>query len=253
MTVGELAQQVRDFLHVGASHDAADLVIINRLILQALNNARIWAERENDFALALVHGTVVASPAVGANLEQVLVGGEIVSIKSLLNVFYEPTAGSGELFPLRRRPRSSYVGSLRRTNLLEESAGPWGSYGHQLARTAPEVTSGPTAGICAEVLTFGNSLFIEPSANADVTLTVDGYRWMPVYQFDSDSDFFCRYCSDFLLWKAVIEVNHRLEIFAQRQEGTLPPPTTMRDEAWESALKWDGFLHEAGREYTLLT
>ena len=56
-----------------------------------------------------------------------------------------------------------------------------------------------------------------------------------------------------LLVGALIEANHRLEVYVQRQEGTLPPPEARRDEAWESVLKWDAFLHESGREYTLLT
>jgi hypothetical protein len=254
VTVGELSQQCKDLLHIGASHDAADLVIVNRIVLQALNNARVWAERENDFALSLVHGTVVAAPGTGASLDQVLVDGEVVKMKSIVASYYEPVAGSGEMFPIRRRPRATYVGSLRRTNLLAGSYGPYGGYGSRpLPRLATEVHDGLGGGGGTEILTFGNSLFIEPAGTTDITLWLDGYRWMRPYQYDTDTDFFTEHGSDFLLWKAIIEVNHRLEIFAQRQEGTLPPPTTMRDEAWESLLKWDAFLHESGREYTLLT
>jgi hypothetical protein len=253
VTVGELSQQCKDLLHIGASHDPADLVIVNRIVLQALNNARVWAERENDFALSLVHGTVVAAPGTGASLDAVLVDGEVVKMKSIVASYYEPTPGSGEMFPIRRRPRATYVGSLRRTNLLAGSYGPYGGYGSRplprLACEAPDYASAASV----EILTFGNSLWVEPAGTADITLWLDGYRWMRPYTADTDSDFFTEHASDFLMWKAIVEVNHRLEIFVQRQEGTLPPPEARRDEAWESVLKWDAFLHESGREYTLLT
>ena len=254
MTVGEIHQQVKDYLHIGPSHDATDLVIVNRCVWQALNNARLWAERENDFALALVHGTVVVSPGVGASLDAVLVDGEVVKMKSTVATYFEPTSGSGEMFPIRRRPRATYVGSLRRTNLLAGSYGPYGGYGSRpLPRLATEVHDGLGTGTGTEILTFGNSLWIEPAGTEDVTLWVDGYRWLRPYTLETDSDFFTEHCSDFLLWKALIEANHRLEVYVQRQEGTLPPPEARRDEAWESVLKWDAFLHESGREYTLLT
>lgn len=243
MTVGELTQQIKDYLNVGSGHEAGDLVIVNRLVLQALNNARLWAERENDFALALVHGTLVVSPTTGGSLAAVDVDGATVTIKSLVNVFLEEPSGSGNIYPLRRRPRKTYVGAAQRSNLLLEARLPddW------------PVTPPSVASVNMEVLTFGDSLFLEPSPSANTTLVIDGYRWMAPYTLDADTDFFTTYCSDFLLWRAVIEVNHRLEIFAIRQEGTLAPPTTMRDEAWESVLKWDSFLHEEGREHSLIT
>lgn len=243
MTVGELKQQVKDYLHIGSGHDASDLIIINRLVLQALNNARIWAERENDFALALVHGTLVVSPATGGELTAVDVSGDTVTIKSIVNVFLEEPSGSGNIYPLRRRPRKTYVGAAQRSNLLQDARLPddW------------PVAPPSVANVNMEVLHFGNTLFLEPSPSNNATLIIDGYRWMPAYTDDADTDFFTEHCSDFLLWKAVIEVNHRLEIYAPRQEGTLTPPTNMRDEAWEAVLKWDSFLHEEGREHALIT
>lgn len=244
MTIGELKQQVKDYLHIGSSHGAGDLTIVDRLVLQGLNHARLWAERENDFALALVHGSLTVSPATGGALTAVTVSGlGTVSIKSIVGVYLEEPSGSGNIYPLTRRPRKTYVGAAQRSNLLREARLPddW------------PVTPPSVANVNMEVLTFGGSLFLEPAPSANASLLIDGYRWMPTYDDDADTDFFTLYCSDFLLWKTVIEVNHRLEIFAPRQEGTLTPPTTMRDEAWESALKWDSFLHEEGREHSLIT
>jgi hypothetical protein len=243
MTIGELKQEVKDYLHVGASHDATDLVIVNRLVLSALNKARKWAERENDFALAMVHGSVTVSPTTGGSLASVAVSGVgNVAMKSLVNVFLESPTGSGNLYPLTRRPRRVYVGMVQKSNQLMEA---------RLPDDWPTEAPSTVATVNMEVHTFGGSIFLEPSPTVSVTLVLDGYRWMDDYTDDADTDFFTEHGHDFLLWHAVVSVNHKLEVFAQRQEGTLSPPTAARDEAWESLLKWDSFMHEEGREHTL--
>ena len=246
MTVKELKTQLRDYLHVTPSHDSEGLATLNRLFLQALNNARTWAERENDFAAAQVRGTLLIPAGKGGDLTAVsLEDDTTVSVKSIINVFLENPLGSGNLYPLRRRPRSTYVGSVQRSNMLAPVHYPPDWHYPDSPHTSVDA--------CSEVLTFGNRLYLQPNLTADASVVVDFYKWFAPYRNDSDSDFFTEHGSDFLLWKALCECNYRLEVYVPRQEGTLTPPTELRDQAWDSLLKYDAWLHEEGREHRLIT
>lgn len=240
MTIADLAQAIRDYHAIPNSH--ADITLINRLILGALNNARKKAERSHDFALAIVHATLSVSPSTGASLANAVVGVTTTPIKSIINAFMPQTGGG--LLPITVRPRKEYVALVRTAN--------------ERATWSSDSTVPPTAWTRTsnfnELHTLGQQVFLHPDPTTAVTIEIDGFRWLSAYTSITDieaTDLLLEHGHDFLMWSAILELNHRTEIFVPRQEGTLPPPRDMRDEAWESLILWDSFLHEEGRDHKL--
>jgi hypothetical protein len=77
---------------------------------------------------------------------------------------------------------------------------------------------------------------------ADVA--IDGSFWLPDYVEDTDTDFILEHGFDFMTWQTVIDVNHLLQKFIPRQEGTLAPPTKSRDEALGALILWDSTRYD---------
>lgn len=46
---------------------------------------------------------------------------------------------------------------------------------------------------------------------------------------------------EYLQWATIVEVNHLLQTFTPRTEGTLPPPTRSRDAAWDALMVADSY------------
>jgi hypothetical protein len=63
------------------------------------------------------------------------------------------------------------------------------------------------------------------------------------------TDIWLRQGSQYLLWAAVVEVNHLCKEFVFRQEGNLPPPEKMAEEALEVFRQWDAFRYEENRRH----
>jgi hypothetical protein len=55
--------------------------------------------------------------------------------------------------------------------------------------------------------------------------------------------------ASYLLWGGLIEVNHLVKEFVFRQEGNLPPPEKLRDDALEVFKQWDQFKFEQNRRH----
>jgi hypothetical protein len=55
--------------------------------------------------------------------------------------------------------------------------------------------------------------------------------------------------SQYLLWAGIVEVNHMAKEFVFRQEGNVPPPEKLRDDALETFRSWDSFKYEQDRRH----
>jgi hypothetical protein len=78
----------------------------------------------------------------------------------------------------------------------------------------------------------------------DLTLVLEGNRWMPAYRYDTDTDFLLRRGFDWMMWAVIVDVNHITQTFVPRSEGNLPPPVRMRDEAWFALIANDEYRFE---------
>lgn len=66
---------------------------------------------------------------------------------------------------------------------------------------------------------------------------------------DSTTDTWTTYGSEYLIWGAVVYLNHVFKKFVFRQEGNLMPPEKMRDNALEAFKEWDAEKFELNRRH----
>lgn len=66
---------------------------------------------------------------------------------------------------------------------------------------------------------------------------------------DTTSDIWTTYAAEYLIWGAVVYLNHTFKKFVFRQEGNLQPPEKMRDTALEAFKDWDSGLFEQNRRH----
>src|SRR4029077_13634360 len=63
------------------------------------------------------------------------------------------------------------------------------------------------------------------------------------------TDVWLKQGSQFLLWAAIVQVNHLCKEFVFRQEGNLPPPEKLAEAALETFRQWDSFKYEQDRRH----
>jgi hypothetical protein len=63
------------------------------------------------------------------------------------------------------------------------------------------------------------------------------------------SDIWLTKGNQYLLWGGIVEVNHLCKEFVFRQEGNLPPPEKLRDDALDNFRLWDTFKYEQDRRH----
>lgn len=92
------------------------------------------------------------------------------------------------------------------------------------------------------VVVQNNILQMYPRQDQPSTVVVDGHFWQPPYVSNDDTDWMLDNGFDFLMWSVVIEVNHLVRSFVDRQEATMGPPLRQQAEAWKDLVLWDSHL-----------
>ena len=84
------------------------------------------------------------------------------------------------------------------------------------------------------------------------TYTAAGsFTGSPVVTYTTaSSDVWTTYGAQYLQWAAIVELNHLFKHFVYRQEGNLPPPEKLRDEALEKFVMWDAYRFEQNRRHS---
>lgn len=59
-------------------------------------------------------------------------------------------------------------------------------------------------------------------------------------------DWFLTHGFEYMQWATIVEVNHLLQTFVQRQEGSLSPPEQLRERAFEAMRQLDVYASEGG-------
>ena len=200
---------------------------VNTLILQAANNARKWGERQHDFEAAgvTVEGTLVAGGSLALDGMKLYGTNTAVELKTVESVYIE-SEGSHTPIRFERKRRTAHK-VLERIDRVR--------YGD--AYEPVELVA----------LIIGDDLWLHPELDEDVTLVVDGNQWLDDYTADADTDFFLKHGFEYMQWACIVEVNHLLQTFVFRQEGSLYPPEKLRDRAWENFLSWDAYKIDGQR------
>jgi hypothetical protein len=66
---------------------------------------------------------------------------------------------------------------------------------------------------------------------------------------NSVTDIWLRQGAQYLLWAAIVQINHLCKEFVFRQEGNLPPPEKLAEAALENFRQWDSFRYEENRRH----
>ena len=233
-TIGELKTAVKR--HLTSNMDLADLfqgeadagdvtTQLDGAILTAANNARVWAERRHDFSANWLTAKASLTPGSFVSLDTSFVdnadGVTSVKMRTLENVFI--TADNGSNNPLHVTTRKDMAWA----KMKQRDKGVWDRYPGD---EGDYLTSRATAVVA------GRKLWIEPEMSDTETVYVEGYKWMDAYTDNADTDFLLVEGFDFMMWAAVVEVNHMILKFVPRQEGTLAAPVRLRDEAWDGLI-----------------
>lgn len=62
----------------------------------------------------------------------------------------------------------------------------------------------------------------------------------------TSTDWFLKHGFEYMQWATIVEVNHLLQTFVPRQEGSLSPPEKLRDRAFEALRELDAWISEGG-------
>lgn len=92
-----------------------------------------------------------------------------------------------------------------------------------------------------KALIHGRELKLNFTNDTVLNVEITGSRWMKPYTVDADTDILIDEGFDFMMWQSIIELNHIVQIYVPRAEGSLPPPVAARNEAWASLLTNDAF------------
>lgn len=103
----------------------------------------------------------------------------------------------------------------------------------------------------------GDNVFRFPkddSANGEFELGIEVYTFHSDWTaddllVDTDSNIWTEEAGQFLIWGVVMELNHRFKEFVFRQEGNLPPPKELRDEALVAFMEFDAHKFERNRRH----
>jgi len=63
------------------------------------------------------------------------------------------------------------------------------------------------------------------------------------------TDIWLKHGAQYLLWAAIVQINHLAKEFVFRQEGNLPPPEKLAESALEAFKLWDSFKYEQDRRH----
>lgn len=73
------------------------------------------------------------------------------------------------------------------------------------------------------------------------TVKLSIVQWMPNYVNDTDSDFFSQFAPDFLVWRALCEINNYFKVDVKRTEGNISEDFIQgqADAALQALIAWD--------------
>lgn len=243
MNVGTLKKVIAAYLQV----PVADTVIEGvDLALLALNNARKAAEQIHDWNCEQVMVYGDATDGVGSWMNMLSVeDDEAVTLKQP-ETFYL-NEGDGVLVPLYHYGRKSGAVRAKERNAANPlSDGRWryrddtGAIRPYTLRTDRNAPYG--------VYVHGGGFELAPTPEGTTRIHTDGFRWLPDYTEDTDTDFFIQNSMSYMQWSGVVELNNLFQVYIPQQEGSLPPPVRARDDALTALIEYDKYIVESGRQ-----
>lgn len=215
------------------------------LLLQACNNARLYAERRIDFELSKCDVTIAdVSLTNGGSLEDAVLKdsnpAEAVRVKKIITP-YLPLADAGDVYPVDLISRKSWDENVKRRFSL---ASPKDRIDLATFTTAPFV-----------LVQDGNLIFVTPADTSqfDSTFTVSAnvVRWLDAYvQGDvnmtaqsDQNDFLLDNCFDWMLFYGITQLN-----FYLKEDQRVQLSSSMLKDTWDSMVTWNNELIKASSD-----
>lgn len=208
-----LTRNLADFVAVG-SRD---------ILLQAINNAKNYAQRAADFEYARVYTKVLnVVPADGGNLDNAVLysSGTAVKLKSAEHGFVALTSG-GE-YPVAIISRASYNDRLKRL------------YANVTSSQDAESMQ-PSINPTDQFYVFsGRTFYLYPKPSANYTAYFDGIEWIQDWSTGSETSFLLDYCFDYLLLRSIYELNLYL-----KEDMRVPISEKVMADHWQNIIHWN--------------
>jgi hypothetical protein len=196
------------------------------LLLQAANNARLYAERKIDFELSK---TDVDVPAVtlndGGNLNNAVLhsdGTTPVRIKKIITPFIPMS--NGHQYPVDLWDRKKWDD---RVKARFEAARPTDTEDFAFITDAPFV-----------VIQSGNVVYVTPPDVSQFTSTFKLFfnvvAWLPTYEDGTENDFLLDNAFDWMMFYCISQLN-----FYLKEDERVAISEKMLADTWDSLVKWN--------------
>ena len=197
------------------------------LLLQACNNARLYAERKVDFELAHVAVDLPhTDPLNGVDLSAAVLHGTAtaVRVKKIISPFLANTDGGQ--FPVDLWTKRRWNDKLKRR--FERGH-------HHMHSGTPQKHFVESPFV---VVQDGTTLFVVPvdskMFSAPFTIYLDAIRWLPPYVTGSENDFLLDNCFDWLMFYSISQMN----FFLKEDERVVMSESVLKD-TWDALVKWN--------------
>lgn len=204
------------------------------VLLQACNNARLYAERMIDFEQSREFAYLEISNVIdGGDLTDAVtyatrneVTPTACSIKKVIQPWI--ALDDGNFAPIDHYSRGTWAKRLK--NKL----------GNRLAEPT-ELRQGELEEIYRTPVAFiqnGNTVYLSPVSTTDypsgVNVAMDVIKWLPEYSTGSETDFLLTYGFDWLMYRTM----HELNAYVKEDERVAISKDLMLD-AWNALVKWN--------------
>tara|TARA_R110000803_G_scaffold136034_1_gene202993 strand:- start:29373 stop:30065 length:693 start_codon:yes stop_codon:yes gene_type:complete len=203
----------------GTTDPAVLTAKIKELILRAANNAKQSAQQMHNFVYDEVGAVAVIPAGSGLDLTSLTDtdSAEVFELNVLTEVMYNG-------WPIALSSRGAYNKLLYKQGQVNRVTG----------------------------VRQRNMLKLIPAQDVNVDVEVLGYRKLAPYSVTVTTDWLLDEGFEYLQWATICEVNHLVQVYLGRAEGTLPPPTKSRDVALEKLIRWDVDMLESNYTTNIL-
>jgi len=201
------------------------------LLLQACNNARLYAERRVDFELArctaeFVDVNLIEGVRLGVATDRAT--GGLVTVKKVVTPFLVGSDGSAR--PLDLWTKKKWTEALKRR------------YEAQHDTSDVLINLGQLV-----VVQDGDLLFVAPADAAALggtyTLCADAFKWLTPYTDNTNTDFLLNYAFDWLMYRCIYELN-----FFLKEDERVMLSDKLMTEAWNAVVTWNNELVTANTD-----
>lgn len=235
-TLGTLKAEIAGLFTLGV----ADFTVNGKdLLTAAINNAVRKAQELHDFERTKVLTDLVVDGAAGGNY---VTGLKLHGTATAVELMRIIDIGPYDSDNVGLIPKTWMTYDEYKTRQRSSSGWEYDPEFRYPANERPDVTE-------VQYVLVGEVLKQVPTGTAGETSTVGlyGIKLHAAYAEgaggDGTEDMFLKFGHDYVMWEAALNLNYLKQEWVLRQEGTLGPPKSMRDEAWGAFTLWDSYQY----------